>query len=130
ERIVRQLPATDFDFRFTLVDLPDVNAFALPGGRVYVTRKLVAFARSEDELAGVVGHEIGHIVTRQIAADMSRVFQEALNVTSFGDRSDIFNQYHRLLESSRLPGESGRHAEQDQFEADRVGLAAVARAGY
>ena len=72
DRILRQLPATGLKFRFTLINLPDVNAFALPGGRVYVSRKMVAFTRSEDELAGVIGHEIGHVISRQIRGRLQR----------------------------------------------------------
>jgi predicted Zn-dependent protease len=78
ERIVKHIPPTHFRFQFFLVDLPDVNAFALPGGRVYVTRKLVAFVRNEDELAGVLGHEIGHIISHHTAIDMTRTFQAVL----------------------------------------------------
>jgi len=51
-------------FRFTLVDDPLVNAFAVPGGYIYITRGIVAYMNSEAELAGVVGHEIGHVTAR------------------------------------------------------------------
>jgi len=131
ERILAQLPATAIRYRFALVNQPAVNAFALPGGRIYVTRKLVALTRSEDELAGVVGHEIGHVVTRQTAADMSATFRDALGVTSFGDRKDVFDKYRQLVES---PGptraRSAKHAERGQYDADQVAVMAVARAGY
>ncbi|MBL4719648.1 MAG: M48 family metalloprotease, partial [Alphaproteobacteria bacterium] len=49
-------------FTFTLLNSPVVNAFALPGGYVYITRGLMALAQDEAELAGVLGHEIGHVV--------------------------------------------------------------------
>lgn len=51
-------------FRFTLVDDPLVNAFAVPGGYIYITRGILAYMNSEAELAGVVGHEIGHVTAR------------------------------------------------------------------
>ena len=50
ERLVAQLPPSEMRYQFFVVDLPDANAFTMPGGRVYVTRKLIAFAASEDEL--------------------------------------------------------------------------------
>ncbi|HEX4998342.1 MAG TPA: M48 family metalloprotease, partial [Terriglobia bacterium] len=134
DRLVRHLPPNHLQFRFFLVDLPDANAFVLPGGRIYVSRKLVSFARTEDELAGVMAHEIGHLVARQQTIAISRQMKEALGVTEVGDRQDIFDKYHRLIESEeRKPGafrSSADHDGQDQIAADRIGLFAVAGAGY
>jgi hypothetical protein len=130
DRIVAELPPSGLRFRFTLVNLPSVNAFATPGGRVYVSRKLVAFANGEDELAGVLGHEIGHIITRQIAADLTEAFRQRLKVTDFGDRHDIFEKYHRLIDAPSVAARDSGHIEDEQYEADRVALLAVARAGF
>ena len=58
-------------FTFTLLDSPIVNAFALPGGFVYISRGLMALAGDEAELAGVLGHEIGHVVARHSAQRQS-----------------------------------------------------------
>ena len=55
------------EWRFTILDSDVVNAFALPGGHVYATRALLALASSEAELAGVLGHEIGHVTARHTA---------------------------------------------------------------
>ena len=52
------------EFTFTLLDSPDINAFALPGGLIYINRGLLAYLDSEAELAGVIAHEIGHITER------------------------------------------------------------------
>src|SRR5438128_179434 len=68
DRLVRQLPPSGIRFQFFIIDLPTANAVALPGGRVYVSRKLIAFLHDEDELAGVLAHEMGHVVTHQGAA--------------------------------------------------------------
>ncbi len=84
EKLVRQMPPTSLRFRFRLVELPIVNAFTLPGGRIYVTRRLVLFARSEDELAGVLAHELGHAITHQPAADASALFRQVMGVTTVG----------------------------------------------
>lgn len=134
ERIVRQMPQTGLQFRFFLFDIPEANAFTLPGGRIYVSRKLIALTRSEDELAGVISHELGHAVTRQPATGMTRLLREVLGVTSVSDRQDIFAKYNELVENTRRKpkafnrGES--HEQKEQVIADQIGLYALAAAGY
>lgn len=133
QRIIKHLPPTNLRFQFLLVDLPDANAFVLPGGRIYVSRKLVALARSEDELAGVIGHEIGHLLARQQSIRMTKLMREVLGVTEVKDRRDIFEKYNRLMENSaRKPKvfAASEGKEDDQIVADQVGLFAVASAGY
>ncbi|HVS74704.1 MAG TPA: M48 family metalloprotease [Candidatus Acidoferrales bacterium] len=80
ERVVRHLPDSKLQFTFYLYDRPEVQAFGTPGGRIYVSRKMAAFVRSEDELAGLLGHELGHLVARQQALDLTAVFRELLGV--------------------------------------------------
>ena len=63
----------DLPYRFTVLDSPIVNAFALPGGGLYVTRGLIANLNSEAELAGVLGHEVGHVAARHGAQAATRV---------------------------------------------------------
>jgi len=134
ERLVAQLPPGEMRYQFFIVDLPDANAFTMPGGRIYVTRKLIAFAASEDELAGVLAHELGHAASGQLSAEMTRIFREVLGVTSVGDRRDIFEKYNRLIDNAALkPGawkRGDREEEGGQFEADRIGIYAMAAAGY
>jgi hypothetical protein len=133
DRLVSHLPNTDFKIQFQLADIPDANAFVLPGGRVYVTRKLVAFTRSEDELAGVLGHELGHFIARQQTIEISRWLKEILGVAEVGDRADILAKYNRLMDNAgRKPGvfAGAAREDRDQIEADRIGLFVVAAAGY
>lgn len=68
-RVVRanNLEAKPYNYNFTVVDVPTVNAFALPAGTIYVTTPLLAMAETEAELAGVIGHEVGHVVARHTA---------------------------------------------------------------
>jgi len=134
ERVVKHLPPTKLRFQFFLVELPEANAFVLPGGRVYVSRKMVAFAQSEDELAAVIAHEIGHLVARQQSVTMTRRLKEALGVTQVTDRRDIFDKYNLLVENAaRRPDVFRRgdsHEDKDQIEADLIGLFALAASGY
>jgi WD40 repeat protein len=133
QRLVAQLPASNLLYQFYLVDLPSVNAFALPGGRVYIARKLAAAAKSEDELAGVMAHEIGHIVTRQASIEFTRYFK-AQGISSVGDRKDIFDKFNKFLDNiARNPGvlkDVNRNDSDEQLVADRVSLYLAKRAGY
>ena len=132
-RLVAHLPPTDLKIQFRLVDIPDANAFVLPGGRIYVSRKLIGLTRTEDELAGVLGHELGHLVARQVTIAITKQMKEVLNVTALGDRQDVLAKYNRLMDNAgRKPGvfRGASHEGPDQIEADRLGLFIVAAAGY
>src|SRR5262245_45860144 len=78
QRLVAHSDKPGMSFTFTVVDSPDINAFALPGGYVYINRGLLAYLESEAELAGVLGHEIGHVTaghhsSQQTAAVTNKV---------------------------------------------------------
>jgi WD40 repeat protein len=130
-RLARYLPPNNLRFRFFLIDLPEVNAFSLAGGRIYVARKMVALTRSDDEIAGVLAHEMGHIVTHQHSIRMTQLFKRVLGVTQVGDRTDIYDKFQRLLENEqRKPTRISGEGEADQYIADQVALFAMARAGF
>ena len=131
-KLAKHLPPTGLRFQFHLVDLPDTNAFNIPGGHVFLSRKLVAFANNEDELAGVIAHELGHAVVRHGATDMSELLRKILGVSALGDRRDIVEKYNLLIERARTKSFSRRrgHENEQQLEADRVGLYAMIAAGY
>ena len=130
DQLVHHLPPNRLRFQFFLIEIPSVNAFSIGGGRVYISRKIVALAKSDDELAGIMAHELGHIVTHQTGIEMTRRFREVLHVTEVGDRNDIREKYFRYLDNeARKP--SRRDAEdEDQLIADQVAVFAMARAGY
>ena len=130
-RLTRYLPPNNLRFRFFLLDLPEVNAFSIAGGRIYVARKMVALTHSDDELAGVLAHEMGHIVTHQQAIYMTRLLKLVLGVTQVGDRADIYDKFQRVLENERRkPIHISEESEGDQYIADQVALFAMARAGF
>jgi peptidase M48-like protein len=133
ERVAAHLPDTGLRYEFLLYDQPEIQAFSMPGGRVYVSRKIVAFLRNEDELAGLLGHELGHLAARQQALDMSRDFREILGIKSLSGGEDLFGLYNQYVESVRLKktraNPSGEE-DKNQKIADQLGVQAVARAGY
>jgi predicted Zn-dependent protease len=72
QRLALHSPRRDVTYRFHVADMPEPNAFALPGGYIYVSRGLLAIANSEAELAGVIGHEIGHVAARHASQRETR----------------------------------------------------------
>ena len=72
QRLAKHSPRHDVGYQFQVVDSAEPNAFALPGGYVYVTRGLLTLVNSEDELAGVIAHEIGHVAARHSAQQVTR----------------------------------------------------------
>jgi WD40 repeat protein len=132
ERIARHLPPTSLKFKVRVVDLPELNAFTMAGGRIYVTRKLIAFVRDEDELAGIIAHELGHAIVRHGTIDISRAFKEILGVEQFADRKDVFTKYNELIEKRRTRNvrTSRNHEDDQQVEADNIAVFAMSAAGY
>jgi WD40 repeat protein len=130
ERLLAMLPATGIHYRFRIYDSGEINGFSLAGGRVYISRKLIAAVKNEDELAGVIAHEIGHISTHQTAIEITRILRIRLGVTQVTDRADITARIHQLFSTPAKPNEDENTEEKGELTADRVALYAMARAGY
>jgi Peptidase family M48 len=132
-RLLQQLPETHLHFRFFLFDLPVANAYSLPGGRIYVSRKMVGFLRNDDELASLLAHEIGHIVSHQLGVRFTQLFRQVLGVTQVTDRRDIFEKYNRLLDAAIKSSAFERLArmeEPNQYQADQIALLVLGSASY
>jgi len=80
QRLAKQSHRAHLQWHFTVLDSPEINAFALPGGYVYVTRGIMAYLDSEADLAGVIGHEIGHVTARHGAQRATRQQTAGLGV--------------------------------------------------
>ncbi|MCZ6720207.1 MAG: M48 family metalloprotease [Proteobacteria bacterium] len=115
-------------FTFTVVDSPVVNAFALPGGYVYVTRGLITLADDEAELAGVIAHEIGHVTARHTAERYSRGMIAGLGAGLLGilTESPQLGQLGQLAAAAYIQG----YSREQEFEADALGIRYMTRAGY
>ncbi len=117
---------SNIPYTFTVLDDPSVNAFALPGGYVYVTTGLMAYLNSEGELAGVLGHEIGHVTARhgvqQASAGVAASILVDLITKKAGGNSKLLNQ----LGSAMLSGYGRKH----ELQADRLGAEYLAGVGY
>jgi beta-barrel assembly-enhancing protease len=125
----------DLPWRFGVIDSPSVNAFALPGGTVLITRGLYDNLRDEGELAGVLAHEIAHVVERHqvkaIQKAMGRDFATEMAGEAVG-RSD--NEMVRRFGSRAFTAGTEVLArgldKKDEFQADQRGMVIAARAGY
>ena len=130
-RLLAVLPPTKIEFHFTVVESSEINGFSLAGGRVYLTRKLIASARSEDEVAGVIAHEMGHILTHQFAIETTADLRRLLGVTSVGDRADVYAKFQRLTDARQhQKHQADADSDDKQDQADRVAVYAAAAAGY
>src|SRR5262249_42739442 len=118
----------DIPFTFTVLDTPMVNAFALPGGYVYVTRGLIALADNEAELAGVLGHEIGHVVARHQAQRYSQSVLAGLGAAILGvaTGSSVVGDVAGTGAQAYIQS----YSRDQEFEADMLGVRYMARAGY
>lgn len=132
QRLIKHLPPTGLKFQFHLIDISDANAYNIPGGHILVSRKLISFSNSEDELAGVIAHELGHATVHHGATDISRSLRKILKINSLGDRKDVEEKFNLLIENSRTKRVSQKvgHEDGQQMEADKIGLYAMIAAGY
>ncbi len=137
ERLVAKSKRPGFRYQFFLYDSAGPRAFALPGGRVYVSRGMIEFCQSEAELAAIVGHEIAHIALRQGAKTFSRWLFWGLGVTRVTDKEDIRAKDEQLHE--HLAQTEGWQAAADLFFgitrgdelwADKYGIWNLQAAGY
>lgn len=118
-------------FRFTVLDSAEVNAFALPGGYIYITRGLLAYLNSEAELAAVLGHELGHVTARHAVRQYTRATAANIGFTIGAIFvPELANQSVASLVSVLNTALLRGYGRQHELEADRLGSQYVALGGY
>ena len=127
-RVTRNTERPDVDYKFYVVDSPIVNAFALPGGYIYISRGLLAVADSEAELAAVLGHEAGHITGRHSAERYSRGVVTQLGAGILAAAVDSAGVSQALGLGSDLYLKS--YSRSQENEADTLGIRYLAQNGY
>jgi predicted Zn-dependent protease len=147
-----------YTYTFTVVDTPAVNAFALPAGSIFITTPIIAMAETEAEIAGVLGHEIGHVTARHTAERMYVAKKEQSKTIAFGaigaavlgtagyyaskkfcDPKDLECKA-KLIGGGAAAGIMGglfiqkygfmKNSQEDELESDRVGFRYATNAGY
>lgn len=129
-----QTGRADLDWHFGVVDSPAVNAFSMPGGTVLVTRGLYARLRNEAELAGVLAHEIAHVVERHQLRQIQKSLGSAWKmevVQAVAENKGTQEAQHIARAFSAGTEILARGLDKrDEFEADRLGVVIAARGGY
>jgi beta-barrel assembly-enhancing protease len=125
-------------WHFVVVESDTINAFAAPGGWVFVTTAAIRAARTEDQLAAILAHEVAHVVRGHALGSIKKsrwagVYKEALDSTveldekALGDLTKVFDEsMNDMIDGALVKG----YSRDTEFEADRVGMAIMARAGY
>ncbi|PAJ76218.1 peptidase M48 [Pseudoalteromonas sp. NBT06-2] len=128
QKIVKNSHRTDIEYHFTIIDAPDINAFALPGGYIYINRGLLSYLHSEAQLAAVLAHEVGHVTARHVVRqDSARKGASVLSVLSiFTTGSAAIGDVTNLLGTAAVKG-YGREME---LEADGLGADYLLSSGY
>jgi predicted Zn-dependent protease len=134
-RVAAHSPRRDVSYQFQIADMAETNAFALPGGYIYVSRGLLALSNSEAQLANVIGHEIGHVAARHHARQQTRA-------TSVGILSALGTVAAAILggpEVAQVVGSLGQvagagfiasYSREQERESDDIGQRMAAQAGY
>ena len=117
-----------FPYKFTIVNSPIVNAFALPGGFVYVSRGLLSLASSEAEVAGVLAHELGHVNARHTAERISQAQLAQLGIGVLGLALGDSSVTNAVGQIAGMAIQS--HSRDQELEADTLGIRYMSRAGY
>jgi predicted Zn-dependent protease len=133
-RLAKHAPGGDTNYSFRIVDVQEPNAFALPGGYVYASRGLLALMNSEDELAGVMGHEIGHVAARHAVRRITRAapigILSGVGAAVTGIVSPMLGQAVGGIGSMAGALVLAPYSRGQESEADRVGQTMAAAAGW
>ncbi|MCX6620948.1 MAG: M48 family metallopeptidase [Acidobacteria bacterium] len=133
-RLAADSRAPGVEYRFFVVNTREVNAFAMPGGFIYVNRGLIELAATESELAGVIGHEIGHVVGRHSTKQMSKQLLLAgivmATTAAVGTRSQRWAQVVGTLGGVGVFFAAMKHSRNDERQSDWLGLENMNRSGY
>jgi predicted Zn-dependent protease len=128
QRLVRRTEMANLPWRFHLVANPEVNAFNIPGGHVYVNTGLIAQADDAAEFAGVLAHEISHGVSRHGTEQLSRAYGiSILGGVLLGENPAAYEQ---ILAQIAAQGTLARFSRSAESEADRLGIRTMHSAGY
>jgi len=138
QRLAKLSHRDHLQWHFTVLDSPEINAFALPGGYVYVTRGIMAYLQTEAELAGVMGHEIGHVTARHGAQRATRQQDAGLGVLAATLLGAVLEsqgmsgagQLASQVSQTAAAGYIASYGREQELQADGLGAEYLARNAY
>jgi beta-barrel assembly-enhancing protease len=125
--IAKQTDRPDLPWTFIVLDTDGVNAFASPGGYVHITRGALGLIQDEAELAGVLGHEIGHVVRKHTINALRKNNAVKLGTSAASTRSELVASFGNAVYNNVLENAYDRG---DELDADRVGVELASKVGY
>jgi predicted Zn-dependent protease len=128
-KLARASERPSLPWHFAVVDEPAVNAFALPGGYIYVTRGILPFLDNEAQLAGVLGHEIGHVTARHSAQQYTKATTAGIGVTLLSIFVPEARPFQNLTETA-LGVLFLKYGRDDELQADRLGVKYAGTSGW
>lgn len=132
--LAMQTERPDLPWHFGVMDTDSVNAFAAPGGYVFITRGLLLRMRNEAELAGVLAHEIGHVLKRHHLVAIQKNAKTGIATDLMSLAVDASNSQYGEWKKKALTASTELYArgldKDDEYEADRLGAVIAARGGY
>jgi len=139
QKLAAQSHRAGITWTFTVLDSPEVNAFALPGGYVYITRGILAYMESEADMAGVIGHEIGHVTARHGAQRATRQQNAGLGVLAATVLGAVLESQAGVSGGTEMFGQMAqgvaagyvaKYSREQELQADNLGAEYLARSQY
>lgn len=139
QKLAAQSHRANIPWTFTVLDSPDVNAFALPGGYVYITRGILPYLESEADMAGVIGHEIGHVTARHGAQRATRQQTAGLGVLAATVLGAVLESKAGLSGGTEMFGQAAQgvaagyvasYSREQELQADTLGAEYLVRSHY
>ena len=134
KEVLEAIGTQPFDYQFFIINIPEVNAFAVPGGKVFLNSGMILLVENEAELAGVIAHEIGHVVARHISKRSEK--GQVISLAALGAiLAGIFlgGQAAGAIASTSIATAQTamlKYSREDEEEADYLGLKFLEKAGY
>ena len=129
QRLAKVSHDPSLEWHYTIIDDPAVNAFAMPGGYIYITRGILAHLNSEAQLAGVLGHETGHVTARHSAQQITQQQIAGLGLGIAGLVSPTFRQYGQAAQTA-LGLMFLKYSPDHENQADQLGIDYATKAGW
>ena len=139
QKLAKQSHRANIPWTFTVLDSPEINAFALPGGYVYITRGILAYMESEADMAGVIGHEIGHVTARHGAQRATRQQNAGLGVLAATVLGAVLESKAGMSGGTEMLGQMAqgvaagyvaKYSREQELQADTLGAEYLSRSQY